>query len=115
MATESIRVSAVVPARPGAVYDAWMSSVEHAKMTGGGAEIDPRVGGAHRAWDDYITGTTLELYPGKRIVQSWRTTQFPADAGDSRITVTFEDEGGHTRITIAHTDIPEGQGINYQG
>jgi uncharacterized protein YndB with AHSA1/START domain len=114
MAKESIRVSALIPARPATVYDAWLSSEEHAKMTGGGAEIDPRVGGAHRAWDDYITGTTLELYPGKRIVQSWRSSDFPPGAPDSRITLTFEDEGGHTRLTIAHVDIPEGQGVDYQ-
>jgi uncharacterized protein YndB with AHSA1/START domain len=114
MATESIHVSALIPARPEAVYDAWLSSELHARMTGGGAQIEPYVGGAHRAWDDYISGKTLELDPGKRIVQSWRTLQFPADSGDSQIAVTFEDEGGHTRVKIAHTDIPEGQGASYQ-
>jgi uncharacterized protein YndB with AHSA1/START domain len=114
MATESIHVSALIPASPATVYDAWLSSEQHAKMTGGAAAIEPRVGGAHSAWDGYITGTTLELYPGRRVVQSWRSSDFPADSGDSRITVTFEGEGGQTRITIAHTDIPEGQGADYQ-
>ena len=114
MATESIHVSALIPARPEAVYDAWLSSEQHARMTGGGAAIEPHVGGAHRAWDDYITGKTLDLDPGKRIVQSWRTVQFPPESGDSQLVVTFEDEGGHTRVKIAHTGIPEGQGAKYQ-
>jgi uncharacterized protein YndB with AHSA1/START domain len=114
MATENILVSALIPASPQTVYDAWLSSEQHARMTGGGAQIEPHVGGAHRAWDDYITGTTLELDPGRRIVQSWRTLQFPPDAGDSQIAVTFEEEAGQTRVKITHTDIPEGQGASYQ-
>jgi uncharacterized protein YndB with AHSA1/START domain len=114
MATESVHVSALIPARPQDVYDAWLSSEQHAKMTGGGAQVEPHVGGAHRAWDDYITGKTVELYPGKRIVQTWRTLEFPSESGDSQIAVTFSEESGHTRVTIAHTDIPEGQGARYE-
>ena len=114
MATESIHVSALIPARPEAVYDAWLSSEQHAKMTGGGAHIEPHVGGAHRAWDDYITGKTLALDPGKRIVQSWRTMEFPEGSADSQIVVAFTEEDGHTRVEVSHTDIPEGQGAKYQ-
>ena len=113
MALESIHVSALIPASPQAVYDAWLSSEQHSLMTGAAAQIDPRIGGGHRAWDDYISGRTLELHPGKRIVQSWRSTQF-GESGDSLIVVTFEEEGGHTRLQIAHTDIPQGQGAGYQ-
>jgi uncharacterized protein YndB with AHSA1/START domain len=103
-ATESIRVSAVLPASPRAIYDAWLSSEDHGRMTGDRAAIEPRIGGAHRAWGDYIWGRNLELEPGRRIVQSWRTLEF----------VTLEDEGGHTRVTIDHTGIPRGQGAQYE-
>jgi uncharacterized protein YndB with AHSA1/START domain len=114
MATESIHVTALIPASPRAVYDAWLSSEQHAEMTGGGARIDPRVGGEHRAWGDYITGKTLELIPGARIVQSWRTAEFPEGSGDSYIAVDFDEEGDLTRVEIAHSDIPEGQGVRYE-
>jgi len=114
MATESTHVSAVVPASPQAVYEAWLSSELHAAMTGGAATIDPTVGGAHSAWDGYISGKTLELDPGKRIVQSWRTQEFLEDHGDSLIVVLFEEEGDHARVTIEHTEIPEGQGKSYE-
>ena len=114
MATESTHVSAVIPASPQVVYEAWLSSEQHAKMTGGAATIDPSVGGAHSAWDGYISGKTLELDPGKRIVQSWRTQQFLAEHGDSRLVVRFDEVGGHTRVTVEHTDIPEGQGKGYE-
>ena len=113
MATESIHVTALIPASPEAVYDAWLSTERHAQMTGGGARIDPQVGGSHSAWGDYIAGKTLELVPGARIVQSWRTLEFPAGAATRRSTVTLEAGGrSHARITIAHTDIPEGQGTS---
>src|SRR4051812_28589721 len=114
MATESTHVSAVIPASPARVYAAWLDSAEHALMTGGAASIDPTVGGKHSAWGDYITGQTLALEPGKSIVQSWRTLEFPDGSADSKLTVTFDDEGGHTRITIAHTEIPAGQGVKYE-
>jgi uncharacterized protein YndB with AHSA1/START domain len=115
MATESIHVSALIPASPDALYDAWLSSELHGKMTGSDASIQPHVGGAHRAWGDYIRGTTLELEPGKRIVQSWRTSEFPADHADSKIVVSFAEEDGQTRMTIDHTDVPEGDGPKYSG
>ena len=102
-------VSDVLRATPTAVYDAWMSSDGHSAMTGGSAEIDPRLGGDFSAWDGYITGRTLVLEPGRRIVQAWRTSDFaPADA-DSQIEVTLKEVPGGTEITLRHTAIPDGQ------
>ena len=36
-------------------------------------------------------GRNLELSPNRRIVQTWRSAEFPDTAPDSRIEVTFED------------------------
>lgn len=113
MGTDSLHVSALIPASPEAVYEAWLSSEEHGLMTGEEALIEPHVGGSHRAHGDYIEGKTLALDPGKRIVQTWRTLEFPQGSSDSQITVMLAAEGDHTRITIAHTEIPEGQGPRY--
>lgn len=99
----------VVPATPQSVYDAWMSSVGHTAMTGSPAIVDPEIGGAFEAWDGYISGRTLSLEPGRRIVQSWRTSEFAEDEGPSRIEVVLEPDDQGTRITIRHTDVPEGR------
>jgi uncharacterized protein YndB with AHSA1/START domain len=96
------------------VYRAWLDSKEHRDFTGGEAEIDPRVGGQFTAWDGYIQGTTLILDPGKRIIQAWRTTEFPPESPDSRLEVVLEDEQDGARITLLHSDIPDGQGENYR-
>jgi len=85
--TYDFELTALLPATPEAVYDAWLSSEGHSKMTGGSAQIDPVVGGDFVAWDGYITGTTLELDRPRRIVQTWRTTNFTDEDEDSTIEV----------------------------
>jgi activator of HSP90 ATPase len=111
---ESIKVSAVLPASPKRLYEAWLDSKEHSKFTGGKAVIDGRKGGNFTAWDGYIRGKNLELEPNKRIVQSWRTSEFPSRSADSRIEVLFDKAESGAKITIVHTSIPEGQGEEYR-
>ena len=71
--TLEFSVSAVTPASPQAIYNAWLDSEGHTKMTGSPANSSANVGDSFDAWDGYITGKNLEIEPGKRIVQSWRT------------------------------------------
>ena len=102
-------VSDIVPATPDDIYEAWMSSDGHSAMTGAEAHVDPTVGGAFDAWDGYITGRTIALEPGRRIVQSWRTSEFADEHDDSQIEVLLEPVGEGTRITVRHTNVPDGQ------
>ncbi len=104
--TYDFEVSGTMSASCEDVYRAWLSSEEHTAMTGGDAVIDPTVGGAFTAWGPYITGTTLELEPFYRIVQSWRTERFTGADEDSQIEVTFEPVGDETLVTIRHSNVP---------
>ncbi len=112
--SEKIRCSIVLPASSEVLYKAWLDSKKHSEFTGDKAKIDPKVGGKFTAWGGYIMGKTLELQPFTRIVQAWRTTEFPEDAPDSRLEVLLEAEGKGTRITLIHTNIPDGQGNEYK-
>ena len=114
MQSETVKVSAVIPAPPQAVYDAWLSGKEHTAMTGSAAKGTAKVGSEFTAWDGYISGKNIELRPPGRILQSWRTTEFPPDAPDSRLEVLLEEARGGTKITLIHTDIPQGQGASYK-
>ena len=58
------------------IYNAWLNSEEHSKMIGDDAVASNNIGGKFSAWDEYITGTNVELVPFKKIVQLWRTTGF---------------------------------------
>ena len=102
-------VSDIIPAAPGEIYEAWLSSDGHEKITGGAAANISAVAGADfTAWDGYITGRNLTLEPGRRIVQSWRTSQFTAADQDSQIEVLLEACPGGTRVTLHHTNVPDG-------
>ncbi|HSB90412.1 MAG TPA: SRPBCC domain-containing protein [Anaerolineales bacterium] len=106
-------ISTTLEATPRRVYTAWMSSKDHSAFTGDTAKIAARVGGAHSEFSGYITGKTLELEPYRRIVQSWRTTEFPDGSPDSRLELILEDRKGKTRLTLIHSGIPDGQGPEY--
>lgn len=99
-------VTDIIPATPQQVYDAWLDSDAHTAMTGADATASSKMGAAFTAWDGYITGHNLALEPGKRIVQSWRTTQFTDDEPDSQIEVVLEAVKGGTRVTLHHTNVP---------
>jgi uncharacterized protein YndB with AHSA1/START domain len=102
-------VSASLPASPREVYDAWLDGKKHGAMNGGGpATASKRVGAAFTAHDGYINGKNLALTPGKRILQSWRTTQFTEADKDSQIEVTLAPAKGGTRITLRHSNVPDG-------
>jgi len=96
------------------LYNAWLSSDGHSALTGSPAKVDGTVGGKFTAWDGYIFGTTLELTPNQRIVQTWRTSEFADDAPDSRLEISLEDVKGGVKVTLAHSNIPEDQVDSYR-
>ncbi len=103
-------VSAVIPASAKEIYDAWLDGEKHAAMTGTkSAKGSTAVGGAIEAWDGYISGRNLKLVPGRRIVQAWRTTEFASEHPDSQIDVKLEKAARGTRVTLAHSNVPDGQ------
>ena len=114
MPTDAFRLSTLVSALPERVFSAWMDSGAHSAFTGGEAKIDPAIGGKFTAWDGYIQGRTVELLQGRRIVQIWRTKEFPSASADSRLEIQFEAAEGGTRVTVLHSNIPLGQGERYK-
>jgi activator of HSP90 ATPase len=111
---ESFTISTTFSVAPEEIYVAWLSSEGHSAMTGSRAEVEEGTGGAFKAWDGYIWGMTLELEAPRRIVQAWRTSEFPEDSPDSRVEILLEKVPGGTKITLVHTDIPDGQGDGYK-
>jgi activator of HSP90 ATPase len=111
---ESFTVSTTLPASPETIYNAWLSSEGHTAMTGSPAEVEAEIGGDFKAWEGYIWGKTLEMEPHRRILQAWRTSEFPDDSPDSRVEIRFEESSDGVKVTLTHTDIPEGQADNYK-
>jgi activator of HSP90 ATPase len=103
---KTIRQKVVVPAMPAKVYDAFVDAKKHSEFTGGKATCDARVGGKFTAWDGYISGKNLLLEKGKRIVQEWTTTEWPAGVPPSRLELTFKKVTEGTEILMVHSGVP---------
>ena len=91
------------------LYNHWLSSDGHTKMTGGEAEIDDQIGSSYSAWDGYITGENLELHPYSKIVQTWRTSEFEDSDENSNLILELEDQADGCLLKLTHTNIPAGQ------
>jgi activator of HSP90 ATPase len=118
-------VTVMIHAKAETIYKAWLSTEGHSAITGSPAKIDGTVDGDFVAWDGYIQGMFLELEENKRIVQAWRTAEFPAETEDSIVEILLEEEttgldtprkarGYSTLLTLKHTNIPEGQADGYK-
>ena len=114
MKREALRATSTIPVAPTTLYFAWIDSTHHSSMTSMTAKLEPVVGAKYSTCNGYVTGKLVILDLGRRIVMSWRTTDFPRDAADSRVEVHFETLGLSTRILILHTEIPEGQSEKYK-
>ncbi|NQW17788.1 MAG: SRPBCC domain-containing protein [Chloroflexi bacterium] len=113
--TREFTVEAIISARPLTIFAAWLDGKSHTNMTGGEATGEPVVGSEFTAWDDYISGKNLALEPAKRILQSWRTSQFTDDHEDSVIEVTLTPHGEEsTAVTLKHSNVPDDQADGYK-
>jgi activator of HSP90 ATPase len=105
METKIIRQTVTFKAAPHEVYEALMDSKKHSKFTGGEAAISRRVGGKFTAYDGYAEGVNLELVPDKKIVQSWRASDWP-EGHYTRATFALQEIPGGTRLTFTQAEVP---------
>ena len=112
---ESLELSATFKASPQDIYEAWLDGDQHSGMTGGEATGIALEGTEFTAWDGYITGKNLSLSSNRKIVQSWRTSEFADTDEDSHLEIHLESHGDGCRVTLIHTNIPEGQTQYEQG
>ena len=106
MASKILRQTRTFSAPAKDLYEAFMDSRKHAKFTGAPAKISAKEGGNFTAFSGALEGTTLELKPNKKIVQSWRSSEWP-EGHYSRLTISFARAGrGKTRLTLTQSNIP---------
>lgn len=109
-----ITQNVVVPATPAEVYNAFVNPRIHAAFTGASATGSPRVGGHFTAWDGYISGVHRELVKGSRIVQEWKTTEWPEGEKPSRVAFSFKAVTGGTEVRMVHSRVPADQADGYR-
>jgi activator of HSP90 ATPase len=107
MKTKSLKQVITLKAEPHTVYETFMDSTLHSKLTGS-AYVERKVGGKFSVFDGYATGETLELIKDKLILQSWRASDWD-DGVYSKIRIELQKAKGGTRLTFTQTGIPPAQ------
>jgi len=111
---DSFVITSVFPVRSHLLYRAFLDSAIHSEFTGSPAQIDDRIGGAFVAWDEYISGTIVDLKANRSIKQRWRTTDFKDDDEDSLVEISLVEEKGRTTLVLKHSNLPAGSGEEYR-
>jgi len=96
---------------PEYVYDAFMNPKKHSAFTGDSAKISPKAGGKFSVFGGYATGKNLELVKDKKIVQTWKASDWPANA-DSKITLELMKDKKGTKLIFTQIHIPDDQYIS---
>ncbi len=106
MKTRTIRQSVTFKTSPHVVYEMLMDSRKHGTFTGEKARISRKIGGKFIAYDGYIKGVNLDLVPDKKIVQSWKGSDWP-EGHYSKVTFSLQKAKSGTRLTFRQSGVPE--------
>jgi activator of HSP90 ATPase len=112
--TKTIKQEVYFEAKPEEAYDALVDERKHSEITGAAATGTAKEGGRFTAWDGYISGRNIKLTKGKKIIQEWKTTEWPEGAGPSKVTFTFKPKKGGTLLTMVHSKVPLEQAGDYE-
>jgi activator of HSP90 ATPase len=93
-------------ASPNDVYDALLDPKKHAGFTDSPATTSAKKGANFTAWDGYISGKNLELVKGKKIIQEWKTTEWPDGYPASRLQLTLTTNRSGTQLEMMHSKVP---------
>jgi len=115
MNKDQITLEVILPVSSDQLYADWLNSEAHTDFTGGEAKTTEELNASFTAWDGYIFGQNTALIKGKKIVQTWRTTEFNEDEQDSILELLFESiDNNKTKLTLNHSSIPKGDGDKYK-
>ena len=112
--TGIIRHNVLIPlAAPREVYRAFLSSKEHTEFIDSEAKCSAKVGRRFTAWSHYISGKNIELVEGKKIVQEWKTSEWPEGYEPSILKITLKKVGEGTRVGMIQSRVPASQVDQY--
>jgi len=110
----TIKQKEFIRAKPVEIYDAFLNDQKHTAFTGAKATCDRRVGGKFTAWDGYISGKNVKLENGRRIIQEWKTSEWPQGYPPSIIEFTFKQRGEGTEVKMVQSHVPATQASSYK-
>jgi len=108
MKTRTIHQQVTFKGTPHDVYELLMDEKKHGEFSQSKTIISRKVGGRISSGDGYIEGTNLEIVPDKKIVQSWRDTDWP-EGHYSKATWEFVPVASGTRMIFTQSGVPDDQ------
>lgn len=87
------------------LFDLLVSSKKHSAFTGDEAKATSRKGGKFSAYGGYIWGKNLEVIPGKKLVQEWCCSDFPAGHKTEAVFEFTETKSG-TTLNFTQKNVP---------
>jgi activator of HSP90 ATPase len=107
--SNKIQQEVVLKANAKKVYAALTESKQFSLMSGGApTEIGSEEGSSFSCFGGMITGRSVELVPGKLIVQAWRTKNWEPGVY-SIVKFELKSQGENTLLQLEHTGFPEGE------
>ncbi len=77
MKTKTPHQTIAFKASPHEVYEALMDSKKHTDFTDSKAVMSRDIGGKFTVFDGWASGENVELVKDKKIVQTWRSADWP--------------------------------------
>ena len=105
--TRNIVLAASFVAAPERLFDMYVDSRSHSAFTGAPAVIEPRAGAAFTAFGGTLSGSILHIKPKRLIIHTWRSKNWPADAIDSVLVLSFWSQPDGARIELVHVNVSD--------
>lgn len=104
---KTIKQKARFRASPAEIYRWLADSQRHSALTGEKAKISRRIGGAFSTLGGRVEGINVDLVPGKRLVQAWRSREFPAGIFSMAAFELTPTKTGGTELVLTHRGVPK--------
>jgi uncharacterized protein YndB with AHSA1/START domain len=112
--TQPIHQEVMIKTSAKKIFDTLIDPKQLSAFAGGPpAEIDATAGGSFCCFSGHIIGRNIELVPGQRVVQAWRSAQW-AEGVYSIVRFELHDESGSTRIVFDQAGSPEEAGSHLE-
>jgi activator of HSP90 ATPase len=111
---DKLTLHASFPVSADRLFNDWLSSEGHSAMTRSRAHIHPKADSPYSAGDGYISGITIELEQGRRILQSWRTSDFNTTDTDAMLELILDSTDTGCTLHLRQWNLPDGSANDYE-
>ncbi len=102
----------MIVASPATIFPFLVDPEQHVRWMGTEAELDARVGGAHRVLvrgRHPSVGEFIEVVPDERVVFTfgWDEPEHPIPARSTQVEITLIPDGDKTCVRLVHSGLPD--------